>query len=199
MAELHIVSTGRQRPETFIKKVDMIYQHVDYIHIRERDWTAETHVNVIHSLTQIGVERHKIIINDRVDVALTECVGGVQLASHSINIEKIRVLAPSLRIGCSVHSLEEALHKQKKGADYLIYGHIFETASKEGVPPRGLEKLRKLTNQVTIPVIAIGGITPQNTRNTLKYQASGVAILSGILLANNPTDAVQLYKQQLKK
>src|SRR5690625_2274737 len=175
MTELHIISTGQQTPEKFTKKVAMIYEHVDYIHIREKSWTAQTHIKVINHLSQIGVERSKIIINDRVDIALTEHVGGVQLANHSIEIEKVKDVAPSLRIGCSVHQLDEALRKEAQGADYLIYGHIFETTSKLNVPPRGLEQLKKITEQVNIPVIAIGGVTPENTNITLEHQANGIA------------------------
>lgn len=195
--ELHIISTGQQSKYKFIEKVIAIANKVDYIHLRERNWQAKDHIEVIDRLIQNGVARSKIIINDRVDLAVTEGLAGVQLTRHSIPIQKVKKSFPNLKIGCSVHSISEAIQQEKSGADYLIYGHIFETNSKAKATPRGLQNLQRLTSSVTIPVIAIGGIKPSNLQSVMKMNASGIAVLSGILLENDSLHATLNYRKQL--
>lgn len=197
MHGLHIISTGKQTKDEFIEKVKKIYSHVDYIHLRERNWTAKDHIFVIEQLVADGVPQEKIIINDRVDIAVTQSVGGVQLTSHSIDVGDVKKFFPSLHIGCSVHSVEEALEKEERGADFLIYGHIFETSSKMGLAPRGLKSLHKITSSVKLPVIAIGGITPNNLPSVLREGACGIAVLSGILLEKDTISAALKYREKL--
>ncbi|MEI3614355.1 thiazole tautomerase TenI [Pseudogracilibacillus sp. SO30301A] len=197
MKGLHIISTGKQSTDEFIKKVKAIHAKIDFIHIRERNWTAKDHIAVIRKLIAVGVDPKKIIINDRVDIAVTGRVGGVQLTSHSLDVCDVKKYFPSLQIGCSVHSVEEALEKEEQGANYLIYGHIFKTNSKIGLPPRGLKNLSKITSSVKVPVIAIGGITPINLSTVLQEGASGIAVLSGILLAEDCTIATLKYREKL--
>lgn len=195
--DLHIVSTGLQNKDQLIEKIIEVSTHVDYVHLRERNWSAQEHIEVINRLVQKGLPREKIIINDRIDLAVTEHLGGVQLASHSIPIQKVKKYFPHLKIGCSVHSVNEAITQEKFGADYLIYGHIFETNSKAGSPPRELQQLQRLATSVNIPVIAIGGIKPDNVQSVIKMGAGGIAVLSGILLANNSLNATLKYREEL--
>ncbi len=196
--DLHIVSTGLQNKEELIEKLIAVSAHVDFVHLRERSWSAREHIEVIDQLVQEGLPREKIIINDRIDLAVTECLGGVQLTSHSIPIQKVKKHFPHLKIGCSVHSVDEAISQEKLGADYLIYGHIFETNSKAGTPPRGLLAFQHLASSVNIPVIAIGGIKPSNIQSVMEMGASGIAVLSGILLENDSLNAALKYREKLK-
>lgn len=196
--DLHIVSTGQQNKDQLIEKIIEVSTLVDYVHLRERNWSAQEHIEVIDRLVHEGLSREKIIINDRIDLAVTERLGGVQLASHSIPIQKVKESFPHLKIGCSVHSVDEAISQEKLGADYLIYGHIFETNSKAGAPPRGLQQLQRLATSVNIPVIAIGGIKPDNVQSVIKMGAGGIAVLSGILLAKNSLNATLKYHEELK-
>lgn len=85
------------------------------------------------------------------------------------------------RLGVSVHSVEEAVRAQQLGADFLMAGHIFPTACKPGLPPRGLEFLRQVCQAVTVPVYAIGGITPENSSLALQAGAEGVCVMSGAM------------------
>lgn len=197
MNSLHIISTGKQSKKEFIEKVIQVHSSVDYIHLRERSWNASDYIEVIGKLVGAGIRKDKIIVNDRIDIAVTERIGGVQLASHSIEIQKVKQYFPDLYTGCSVHSVIEAKEKERLGADFLIFGHIFETNSKVGLPPRGLKQLKDLTSSVTIPVIAIGGIKPSNVQSILDMGASGIAVLSGILLDDSP-NAVLKYTEKLR-
>ncbi|WP_408009349.1 thiazole tautomerase TenI [Pseudalkalibacillus sp. A8] len=196
--ELHVISTGSQFAPRFSEIVSAIHDHVDFIHIREKTWTAREHIMAIELMLEGGVPLKKIIINDRVDVAIVSEAGGVQLANHSLEVSVVRESFPLLKIGRSVHSVEEALKAENEGADYLIYGHIFETASKPGLEPRGLKQLGVLAQRMSIPVIAIGGIKPGNTPDVLKAGASGTAVMSGILNAENPLKAVRAYKEKMR-
>ncbi len=85
------------------------------------------------------------------------------------------------RLGVSVHSVPEAVQAQREGADFLIAGHIFPTGCKPGLSPRGLEFLGQVCRAVTVPVYAIGGITPQNAPLTIKAGAEGVCVMSGAM------------------
>ena len=85
------------------------------------------------------------------------------------------------QLGVSVHSVEQAVRAQQLGADFLIAGHIFPTDCKPGLPPRGLEFLGQVCRAVSVPVYAIGGITPENAPLAVKAGAAGVCIMSGTM------------------
>jgi len=197
--QLHIISTGQQSMKRFVHVVQQIHEYVDAIHIREKKWTAKELAEVIQALINKEVPREKIIVNDRVDVAYIMKARGVQLGYHSADCRLVKESFRDLQIGCSVHASEEAIVAEKKGASYLLYGHIFSTASKPGLPPKGLEKIKEMTKELTIPVIAIGGITPENTKEVVTAGAAGIAVLSGILLAADPIQAVGKYRYALDR
>ncbi|MBM7585739.1 thiazole tautomerase (transcriptional regulator TenI) [Bacillus pakistanensis] len=196
--QLHVISTGQQSKEEFGRIASTIHEYVDGFHLREKKWTAKELVAAIQSLSEQGVPLEKIIVNDRGDVAHSMKTGGVQLAHHSMDASLVKKAFPALQIGCSVHSLAEAMGAEKKGANRLLYGHIFSTASKPGVPPRGLRELGEIVQNVTIPVFAIGGITPGNVEEVLATGVEGIAVLSGILKANDPLEAVLEYRKKMK-
>lgn len=196
--QLHIISTGKQTKEAFIEKVIALQAEVDFIHIRERSWTAKEIIDTVKTLVASGVPLKKIIINDRVDVAAYMHTQGVQLASHSVSTAYVKKHHPRLLIGCSVHSVTEAIDQEKAGADYLLYGHVFTTDSKKGSDPRGVESLRAVIEHVSIPVVAIGGITPETVSSVIQAGANGVAVLSGILLKKDAVGAARKYQQALE-
>ncbi|WP_221568490.1 thiazole tautomerase TenI [Alkalihalobacillus sp. TS-13] len=196
--ELHVLSTGSQPIGTISEIAGTIHAHIDFIHIREKSWTAKEYVKAIEQMIQNGVPLEKIIVNDRVDVAVVMKAGGVQLAQHSLEVERVRESFPLLKIGCSVHSGKEAVKAQEAGADYVIYGHIFETDSKPGLEPRGLKQLEVLKKEVNLPVIAIGGIKPGNMAEVLETGAAGIAVMSGVFKAEDPLGAVKMYREKMR-
>lgn len=196
-AKLHVISTGRQKPEQLAEIAGAIHPYIDAIHIREKSKTAIEIYRLVSLLTDNKVPLSKIIINDRLDVAYVSKVGGVQLAYHSIPADIVKIQFPSLRVGCSVHSIDEAHIAQEQGADYVIFGHVFPTQSKPGLVSKGLEQLATVSHSVTIPVFAIGGIKPLNVREVIEAGASGIAVMSGILEADNPLEAAKEYYQKL--
>ncbi|RAK19444.1 thiazole tautomerase (transcriptional regulator TenI) [Anoxybacillus vitaminiphilus] len=199
VGEFHVISTGQQSNERLIEVITHIHPYVDAIHLREKQKTAKELAALISVLIAKGVPAEKIMINDRVDVAVVCGAAGVQLAYHSLNVKAVKEHFPSLRVGCSVHSLEEAQEAERDGADYCLYGHIFPTDCKAGLAPRGLFELEVVAKQIHIPVIAIGGIRPNNVEKVLQAGAKGIAVMSGVFLADDPVAEARLFAGILKK
>ena len=175
-----------------------IHPYADAIHLREKQMTAKELYEAVNLLSRVGVPLSKIIINDRVDVAVVTGTKGVQLAYHSLDASRVKTTFPQLAVGCSIHSFEEGIKAERSGADYVIYGHIFSSQSKPGLEPRGLEELKKLTGSLNIPVIAIGGIAPENTKQVINSGAGGIAVMSGVLDTFDPLAAIKGYQKEVK-
>lgn len=196
--QLHLISDGRRPFSEFVQIVRECGEWIDYVHIREKTSTAAEIVEAIEQL-QAVLFTEKIIVNDRIDAAIVCGIRHIQLASHSIDVEQAKHHFPSCTFGCSVHSLEEARFMEKKGADRLIFGHVYATGSKPGLPPRGISALAQITQAVAVPVIAIGGIQPDRVPEVIRAGAAGIAIMSGILDAADPYEAAYAYKQALEQ
>jgi len=128
--------------------------------------------------------RTRILVNDRLDVALATGAGGVHLGEKSLPPQEARRLANSLGresdflIGVSCHSLDGAREAEEAGADYLFFGPVFSTPSKAAYgAPQGLERLAEVCRVVSIPVLAIGGITVEDSSACLSAGASGIAAI----------------------
>lgn len=195
--ELHIISNGKMSIDQLREIAMDIHPYVTAIHLREKQKTAKELFHAIELLTTANLPLSKIIINDRVDVALVTKAGGVQLAFHSLDAAIVKGNFPQLSVGSSSHSYAEGQKAKENGADYVLYGHVFPSQSKPGMTPKGLKELTRLT-QLDLPVIAIGGITPENTGQVLQAGAKGIAIMSGVLEAREPLSAVKAYLNVLK-
>jgi thiamine-phosphate pyrophosphorylase len=154
---------------------------VDWVQIREKDLPARR----LLALTEAAVKharqqgRTRVMVNDRLDVALAAHAHGVHLGTRSMPVDLVRRLAPrEFVVGVSCHSLEEARAAEAAGADYLLLGPIFPTPSKlQYGPPLGLARLREVTSQVSIPVIALGGITADRVAACREHGAAGIAAI----------------------
>jgi thiamine-phosphate pyrophosphorylase len=137
----------------------------------------------------------QLVVNDRVDVALAVGADAVQRTHTSLPVEDIRaIVGGRLRIGVSVHSLIDAVEAEVKGADWVTYGPVYDTPSKRAYgPPQGLERLAEVAGRLRIPVVAIGGITPQRVKELRAAGARGVAAISFILAADSPADATRRF------
>lgn len=134
-----------------------------------------------------------LIINDRVDVALVVRAWGAQLTSRSLTVDDARHAAPSLAIGASVHSMEDARLAVAHGADWMVAGHVFATPSHPGEEERGLPLVRALAEASAVPVIAIGGVRPSHWAALREAGAAGVAVIRGIWDAPNAERAASDY------
>ncbi|WP_152393101.1 thiamine phosphate synthase [Paenibacillus guangzhouensis] len=197
--ELHVISSGSMPLSEFTAIAIQIHSYVDAIHLRERHCTAVELYGAIAWMLEKGTPAKKLVINDRVDVALAARIGGIHLAHHSLPTPHVKRLSPEYRIGRSVHSVEEAIRSEEEGADYLFYGHVFASYSKPGRSPRGLVSLQEVADSVSIPVIAIGGIGPDQVHDVMDHGARGIAVISGILHAPDPLAAARQYKSKLNE
>ncbi len=170
---------------------DCVAAGLPSVQVREKDLGAGALAALCRQL--LCVTLHSLfIVNDRVDVALATGAGGVQRTSTSLAVRDIRqVVGRSLYVGASVHSLEEAIEAETEGADWLIFGPVYDTPSKRAYgSPQGLPALARIAKTVTIPVIAIGGLTPERVAEVREAGAQGVAVISAVLSAPSPGDAV---------
>ncbi|HSF56721.1 MAG TPA: thiamine phosphate synthase [Candidatus Binatia bacterium] len=131
----------------------------------------------------------KLIVNDRVDIALACDADGVHLGQEDLPLHAARKLMGERIIGISTHDIEQAKEAEEGGADYIGFGPMFGTATKEtGYSTRGLEMLRQVREGVSIPIVAIGGITERNVNEVWEAGADSAAIISDILGANDIAD-----------
>jgi thiamine-phosphate pyrophosphorylase len=135
----------------------------------------------------------RLLINDRVDVALAVNADGVHLTTTSLPASIARqVLGPGRLIGVSTHTRAEVQAAIDEGADFIVFGPVFSTPSKAPYgPPVGLDALRAVRAVVKLPILAIGGIKPTNLEQVLAAGADGIAVISAIISADDPTAATQ--------
>jgi thiamine-phosphate pyrophosphorylase len=134
-----------------------------------------------------------LIVNDRPEVALALKAEGLHIGRNDMDPgEARRLIGPQRLLGCSPQTVEEAQQAEELGADYLGIGDVYGTSSKpDADPPIGLQGLARMVQAVSIPVVAIGGITIDNTAATIQAGAAGVAVISAVMAADNPEEAAR--------
>jgi thiamine-phosphate pyrophosphorylase len=173
---------------------------VKAVQLREKDLTSAELLALTRKIKGI-----KLIINDRIDIALLSGAYGIHSPEKGISASHVKRLFPAkaginktIKIGKSVHSLHQAVKAEKSAFDYLIFGPIFKTPSKTKYGlPQGLEKLKRVCESVNIPVYAVGGITPKRAKKCLNAGASGVAVISAIMKSKNTAKTVKEFKSAM--
>src|SRR4051812_6824692 len=161
---------------------------VDWIQIREKDLEGQDLLQLAAAAVRFQSTagrqaRSRILINDRLDVALAAGADGVHLGDNSIPLRTISAWRresgrADFRIGSSCHSMEQARLAEAEGADYVFFGPIFSTPSKERFgPPQGLQQLAEVCRSVSIPVVAIGGVNTENAFSCYQAGARGIAAI----------------------
>jgi thiamine-phosphate pyrophosphorylase len=160
---------------------------VDWIQIREKDLSARDFCELTRAALQLcAATSTKILINDRVDIVLAERAAGVHLGENSLPIREVRGLLQRsfdnnrgrVLAGVSCHSLASAQAAAVGGADYLVFGPVFQTPSKAAFgPAQGLAQLAEVCRAVSIPVLAIGGVTLANAAACREAGAAGIAAI----------------------
>lgn len=140
-----------------------------------------------------------LIINDRLDVALAVGADGVHLGQDDLPIPQARALAPDLIIGASTHTIAEARTAQQEGASYLNIGPLFATKTKQWSGAfLGLDGLRRIAEQVSIPFTVMGGIKPAHIPGLLDAGARTIALVTAIAAADDPTAATRELLMAIK-
>ncbi|HET6401785.1 MAG TPA: thiamine phosphate synthase [Candidatus Kapabacteria bacterium] len=141
------------------------------------------------------------IINDRVDIAREVNADGVHLGQNDMPIAEARaLLGTDAIIGISTSNLQEALEAERAGANYLGFGHLFPTRSKmKESTPKTVEELRAVAAAVSIPVIAIGGITESNVNGILIPGLGGIAVIGAVNESENPRKTIRNFVKMLEE
>jgi thiamine-phosphate pyrophosphorylase len=129
----------------------------------------------------------KLIVNDRADIALACDADGVHLGQDDLPLAVGRQLMGTKIVGISTHDIDQAQEAELNGADYIGFGPMFGTTTKNtGYAARGIDMLRQIRAGVKIPIVAIGGINEQNVKQVWQAGADSAAIISDILGADDP-------------
>ena len=160
---------------------------VNVVQLREKDLAAAELVPLADRLRAITQDKALLIVNSRLDAAQVCGADGVHLPERGASVAVTRRLAgDGFIIGRSVHSVEEAVKAQEEGADYVQVGAIFPTRSHPGLSPAGPALLKSVAARVSIPIVAVGGITAENVGQVMQAGARGAAVISAILDSPSP-------------
>lgn len=172
------------------------------IQLREKDLGGKELFLVTEAARKLTQPYHaRLLINDRVDVALAVDADGVQLGKASIPIETARkLLGPQKMIGASTHSPQEAVEAEQGDADFVLFGPVYFTSSKASYgAPQGLAALKKIVEKISLPVYAIGGINRENIDEVKSSGIRGVALISAVMSASDPTEATREILRLLQR
>ena len=152
------------------------------IQLRDKDYSRASLLNLAKDLKRICVEKKALfIVNDHLDIALSVEADGLHLGQNDLPIPEARRLLPLDKIiGCSTATADEARQAEMDGVDYVALGSIYPTTSKDTFRLAGLERLQQVTQTVTVPVVAIGGINESNVEKVIQAGANAVAVISAI-------------------
>ncbi len=156
-------------------------QGVDWIQVREKDLCARDFCVLVRRIVALAAPHGtRVLVNSRADVALAAAAHGVHLSGDSVAPSAIRAVVPAgFLIGVSTHSTEELRRAESEGADFAVFSPIFPVVSKAGYGPAlGIEGLHEAVGQVSMPVLALGGVTRENADACVAAGAAGVAGIS---------------------
>lgn len=173
---------------------------VDWVQVRDHQASARELFELVRDVLAIcrplGV---RVAVNDRLDVALAANADAVQLSERSLPIDAARKIASDLPVGASIHDVAAAIRAEQAGAEWLTFGHVFPTTSHSREPPRGLAELTRVAEAVRISLIAVGGIDAENAPRAIEAGAAGVAVISAILHAADPSKATAELRRALNR
>ena len=163
------------------------------IQLRDKTLSKKELLSIAQEVQKLCAEHEVLfVMNDYLDLALATGADGLHLGQDDLPIEAARKLLPLETIlGCSVTTLDLALSAESQGADYIAVGSMYPTPSKETAKVVGLDRLREVRQRISLPLVAIGGITGDNAAEVKAAGADAVAVISAVLRADSPEEAAR--------
>ena len=187
--------------KTFFEKIEKALQGgVTILQLREKELDEDSFVNEAIEVKAL-CRKHGVplIINDNVNVALKSGADGVHVGIEDMPIDEIRRKAPdSFIIGATCKTVEQAQSAERLGADYMGVGAVFPSPTKKNAVRITREQLKEICSSVSIPAVAIGGITLENAGELKGGGMSGIAVVSAVFSADDIQKAASLLKEKAK-
>ncbi len=174
---------------------------VQIIQLREKNSDAKRIIELGKKIRELcSIYNALLIINDRIDIAQIVHADGVHLGQDDIDIKSAReILGENMIIGISTHAPEQAKKAAEEGADYIGVGPIYTTPTKQGVKAVGLEYLKWVSENITIPYFAIGGINLLNCSDVISSGANRIAVVRAIMNSESPKDSAKKFLEKINK
>lgn len=190
-----------EHPQLFERVEAALRGGVTCVQLRMKQASFETFLTTAQKMKQLCRAYHvPFIVNDHAEIARMVQADGLHIGQKDLAYSDARqIVGPDLPIGVSVHTVEQAIQAEQGGAAYLGVGSLFPTKSKSDAELVSLDTLKQIRENVSIPIVVIGGINLQTLPKVLPYQPDGVAIISAILSADDPEAATKRIREQLEK
>ena len=174
----------------------------DTIQYREKSGSTREMIEIARNMKRLCLEAGvTFIVNDRLDVAIAAEADGVHLGQDDFPIPMARqILGEGRIIGGSAATLDEARKCLSEGADYVGFGPVYPTSSKDDAGPvSGIDILKQVVDIIPLPIIAIGGVGPENIPDVMRAGARGIAVISAVCCQDDPDEATRSLYQALNK
>ena len=186
--------------ESFLKKVEMACRSgVTIVQLREKNLTTNQYYQLAKQVKEItDVYQVPLIIDDRLDVCLAVDASGLHIGDDELPVSVARqVLGPEKILGVTAKTVKRALEAEEGGANYLGTGAIFPTTTKENAPITLISTLKDICQTVSIPVVAIGGLTSENIDQLIGTGIAGVAVVRDLMQAEDVEAKTQAFLTKL--
>lgn len=186
--------------ESFLEKVEMACRSgVTIVQLREKNLTTNQYYQLAKQVKEItDAYQVPLIIDDRLDICLAVDAAGLHIGDDELPVSVARqVLGPDKILGVTAKTVKRALEAEEGGADYLGTGAIFPTTTKENAPITLISTLKTICQRVTIPVVAIGGLTSENIDQLAATGIAGVAVVRDLMQAEDIEAKTQAFLTKL--
>ena len=186
--------------ESFLEKVETACRSgVTIVQLREKNLTTNQYYQLAKQVKEItDAYQVPLIIDDRLDVCLAVDAAGLHIGDDELPVSVARqVLGPEKILGVTAKTVKRALEAEEGGADYLGTGAIFPTTTKENAPITLISTLKTICQRVTIPVVAIGGLTSENIDQLIGTGIAGVAVVRDLMQAEDIEAKTQAFLTKL--
>lgn len=186
--------------ESFLEKVETACRSgVTIVQLREKNLTTNQYYQLAKQVKEItDAYQVPLIIDDRLDVCLAVDAAGLHIGDDELPVSVARkVLGPEKILGVTAKTVKRALEAEEGGADYLGTGAIFPTTTKENAPITLISTLKTICQRVTIPVVAIGGLTSENIDQLIGTGIAGIAVVRDLMQAEDIEAKTQAFLTKL--